>query len=78
MPYTSIPYVPSSLEVSVVIPPSVDAFLRERGWYQAGSDPRNQEPLFRANGMNDGYYYRWFEAVAYETIGLLRLGHDVR
>lgn len=74
MPFTSVPYEP--IAPSEVVPLDANTFLNERGWYSNNMDPRNGEPLFM-HPQRAGYY-RWYEAVAMEFIGLVRLGLDRR
>jgi hypothetical protein len=47
-------------------------FCLERGWGLA-SHTSEGEALYTKGGVNG--YFRWFEVVAYETVGLLRVGH---
>lgn len=74
MPFTSLPY--TAPEPSEAAPLDALTFLTERGWTGSNLDPRNGEQLF-THSQRAGYY-RWYEAVAMEFIGLVRLGLDRR
>lgn len=77
MPYISQPHIPvADLAPQEATPSEARAFLVERNWSQVGTDPRNGEALFRHSRLNSSTYYRWYEAVAMEAIGLMRIGHD--
>jgi hypothetical protein len=58
------------------IPNEAAIFLTERGWKMTTNNPCNGEPLYQHSRYSGGDYYRWYEAVAMETIGLMRIGHD--
>ena len=72
MPFTTIPWSP--VEPTETVPQDAHVFLNERGWRSDAADPRNQSSLF-THPQKSGYY-RWYEAVAMEFVGLARLGLD--
>lgn len=61
------------------VPLNVDKFLKEAGWEQFNFHTDTREPIYEkaiaeASGLEQKYYCRWSEAVAYEFYRFLTIG----
>lgn len=56
-------------------PPKIEAWLLTLGWTYSVQDPTNYEQLFQKAGEDatEHMYYRWYEAVAYESFKFMTL-----
>ena len=75
MPVTNLPFVttvPVVTEDFIDAPQDAHMFCCERGWLLA-TRTMSREPLYTKTGITG--YFRWYEVVAYEAVGLMRIGH---